>query len=72
MDRWLRWARYIDRFNDRVGRALYWLTLVMVGVGAFNAIARYLDKYTGLGLSSNITRVSQYSARPTRSLKRSM
>ena len=54
MDRWLRWARYIDRFNDRVGRALYWLTLVMVGVGAFNAIARYLDKYTGLGLSSNM------------------
>ena len=54
MDRWLRWARYIDRFNDRVGRTLYWLTLVMVGVGAFNAIARYLDKYTGLGLSSNM------------------
>lgn len=54
MDRWLRWARYIDRLNDRVGRALYWLTLVMVGVGAFNAIARYLDKYTGLGLSSNM------------------
>ena len=25
----------------------------MVGIGAFNAIARYLDKYTGLGLSSN-------------------
>ena len=54
MARWLRWARYIDRLNDRVGRALYWLTLVMVGVGAFNAIARYLDKYIGLGLSSNM------------------
>lgn len=54
MDRWLRWARYIDTLNDRAGRALYWLTLVMVGVGAFNAIARYLDKYTGLGLSSNL------------------
>lgn len=26
----------------------------MVGVGAFNALARYLDKYTGLGLSSNM------------------
>ena len=54
MDRWLRWARYIDRLNARVGRALYWLTLAMVGVGAFNALARYLDKYTGLGLSSNL------------------
>jgi TRAP-type mannitol/chloroaromatic compound transport system permease small subunit len=54
MDRWLRWARYIDRLNARVGRALYWLTLAMVGVGTFNALARYLDKYTGLGLSSNL------------------
>ncbi|PSQ78991.1 MAG: C4-dicarboxylate ABC transporter substrate-binding protein [Bacteroidetes bacterium QH_6_63_17] len=54
MDRWLRWARYIDDLNNQAGRMLYWLTLVMVGVGAFNAIARYLDKYTGLGLSSNL------------------
>lgn len=54
MDRWLRWAHRIDRMNEWAGRALYWLTLGMVGVGAFNAIARYLDKYTGLGLSSNM------------------
>ena len=54
MDRWLRWARYIDALNDWTGRMLYWLTLGMVGVGAFNALARYLDKYTGLGLSSNM------------------
>jgi TRAP-type mannitol/chloroaromatic compound transport system permease small subunit len=26
----------------------------MVGVGAFNALIRYLDRYTGLGLSSNM------------------
>jgi TRAP-type mannitol/chloroaromatic compound transport system permease small subunit len=54
MERWLRWARRIDRVSDWSGRALYWLTLGMVGVGAFNAIARYLDRYTGLGLSSNM------------------
>jgi len=54
MDRWLLWARRIDRFNERLGWGLYWLTLGMVGVGAFNAIARTLDKYTGLGLSSNM------------------
>lgn len=54
MDHWLQWARRIDRMNEWVGRVLYWLTLGMVGVGAFNAIARYLDKYTGLGLSSNM------------------
>lgn len=54
MDRWLGWARRINRLNDWIGRALYWLTLGMVGVGAFNALVRYLDKYTGLGLSSNM------------------
>lgn len=54
MDRWLQWARRIDRFNDSVGRVLYWLTLGMVGIGALNAIARYLDRFTGLGISSNM------------------
>lgn len=54
MDRWLEWARRIDQFSERSGWALYWLTLGMVGVGAFNALARYLDKFTGLGLSSNL------------------
>jgi TRAP-type mannitol/chloroaromatic compound transport system permease small subunit len=53
MERMLRLARAIDRFNERFGRGLYWLTLLMVVVGAFNAIVRYLDRYTGLGLSSN-------------------
>ncbi|MFB6250027.1 MAG: TRAP transporter small permease subunit [Salinibacter sp.] len=54
MDRWLRIARWIDRCSERLGRGLYWLTLGMVMIGAFNAIARYLDRYTGLGLSSNM------------------
>jgi len=54
MDRWLRWADRIDRFNEWTGRGLYWLTLGMVGVGAFNALVRYLGRYTGLGLSSNM------------------
>ncbi len=53
MDRWLRIARGIDRFSTRTGQFVYWLTLVMVLLGSFNAIVRYLDKYTGLGLSSN-------------------
>jgi TRAP-type mannitol/chloroaromatic compound transport system permease small subunit len=54
MDRWLQWARRIDRFSEWSGRVLYWLTLGMVGIGAFNALARYLDKYTEIGLSSNM------------------
>ena len=53
MDRLLRIARGIDALNGWVGRAVRWLTLAMVLVGAFNAVARYTDPYTGLGLSSN-------------------
>lgn len=43
----------IDRLNDRIGSAIQWLTLVMVVIGAFNAIARYATRYTGVSLSSN-------------------
>ena len=49
----LRIADAIDRFNERFGRAIYWLTLAMVLIGSFNAIVRYLDRFTGFGLSSN-------------------
>jgi TRAP-type mannitol/chloroaromatic compound transport system permease small subunit len=53
MNRLLRLADAIDRFSDRSGRLLYWLTLVMVAIGAYNAVVRYLDRYTGMSLSSN-------------------
>ena len=53
MPRWSRFSDAIDRFSERTGRGLQLLTLLMVLIGAFNAVARYLDKYTGLGLSSN-------------------
>jgi len=43
----------IDGLNDRIGSMIQWLALVMVVIGAFNAIARYTDQYTGLSLSSN-------------------
>ncbi len=43
----------IDRLNDRIGSVIQWLALVMVVVGAFNAIARYTGRYTGVSLSSN-------------------
>ena len=53
MQFWLRLAERIDRFSEHTGRWLYWLTLAMVAVGGYNALVRYLDRYTGLGLSSN-------------------
>jgi len=54
MQRWLRLARSIDALTERIGRLTYWLTLAMVLLGSYNAIARYMERYTGLGLSSNM------------------
>jgi TRAP-type mannitol/chloroaromatic compound transport system permease small subunit len=53
MERLTSIADAIDRFSERTGRLLYWLTLVMVILGVFNSLARYSDRVTGLGLSSN-------------------
>jgi TRAP-type mannitol/chloroaromatic compound transport system permease small subunit len=48
-----RLSAHIDGLNDRIGAAIRWLALIMVLVGAFNAIARYLTRYVGVSLSSN-------------------
>lgn len=48
-----RFSAAIDSLNDRIGTAIRWLALIMVLVGAFNAIARYATRYTGVALSSN-------------------
>lgn len=53
MATWLRFAHRIDRLNEWIGRLVYWLTLFMVLIGAYNALVRFLDRFTGLGLSSN-------------------
>jgi TRAP-type mannitol/chloroaromatic compound transport system permease small subunit len=49
----LRFSAAIDRLNDRIGSAIQWIALIMVVVGAFNALARYAGRYTGVSLSSN-------------------
>lgn len=49
----LRLAERIDRVNRVVARAVAWLLLLMVLVGAYNAVARYLERDAGLRLSSN-------------------
>lgn len=43
----------IERVSGGTGWLARWLTLAMVLIGAFNAIVRYLDRFTGWGLSSN-------------------
>jgi len=44
----------IDRLNGAVGRAVAWLCLLMVLIGAWNAVARYVGRFIGVDLSSNL------------------
>jgi len=50
---WQRWADRVDALNDRIGAVIRWLVLVMVLVGAYNALARYLNRWIDAGLTSN-------------------
>lgn len=49
----LRLSHWINALNDRVGRALSWLTLLMVLLGVYNATTRKLSHAIGVDLSSN-------------------
>ncbi len=49
----LRLSRRIDHFNEYLGRLVSWLTLLMIGVGTWNVIGRYLGRTVGQNLSSN-------------------
>ena len=53
MDALLSLAGRIDAFNRRLAGAVAWLTAAMVAIGAFNALARYSDRFVDLQLSSN-------------------
>ena len=50
----LRMARIIDRVNEGVGALISWLALAMILIGAYNAIVRYLGRFMGWNLSSNL------------------
>lgn len=46
-------ARRIDRFTHLIGKLAYWLVLVMIGVGVWNVLGRYIGHAVGQNLSSN-------------------
>jgi len=48
-----RLADAIDALAEGAGALIRWLVLVMVLLGAFNAVARYLGRSIGVQLSSN-------------------
>jgi TRAP-type mannitol/chloroaromatic compound transport system permease small subunit len=50
----LRFADAVDRLNGFIGHSIAWLVVLMVLIGTFNAVARYLGRYVGVNLSSNV------------------
>ena len=53
MTQLLRISNFIDRLSRGVGHAAAWLSIVMIAVGTFNALARYAGRFLGVDLSSN-------------------
>lgn len=53
-------SKAIDWFNEQVGQLSSWLALVMVLLGAYNAVGRYLGKYFEMNLSSNALMEAQW------------
>ncbi|MDE5094958.1 MAG: TRAP transporter small permease subunit [Trichodesmium sp. St11_bin5] len=49
----LRLSRIIDDLNERIGRLTYGLVILMVLVGVWNVIGRYLGRTIGQNLTSN-------------------
>jgi TRAP-type mannitol/chloroaromatic compound transport system permease small subunit len=56
----LRFARSMGRINDATGVTLRWLAVVMVLLGAYNALARYFTRQFGVPLSSNALNEAQW------------
>ena len=56
----LKFARSMGRLNDTIGGALRWLAVLMVLLGAYNALARYLTPTLGVPLSSNALNEAQW------------
>ena len=53
MSKLLKIAQVIDLINEWIGRITYWLVLLMVAVGTWNVIGRYLGRIIGTNLTSN-------------------
>ena len=53
MGKLLQLARIIDEINEWIGRLTYWLVLLMVSVGVWNVVGRYLGRLIGVNLTSN-------------------
>ena len=46
--------RFVNRMTGGMGRVISWMVMLMVAISAFNAIARYVGRWIGINLSSNL------------------
>jgi TRAP-type mannitol/chloroaromatic compound transport system permease small subunit len=49
----LRLSKGIDAFIELIGAAATWIVTLLLAVGIYNVIARYVGKYIGINLASN-------------------
>ncbi len=54
MKAWLGISKGIDTVTTAVGRVMFWLTLVMVLIGAFNVVTRYVGRSLGVSLGGTL------------------
>ncbi|MDY6785097.1 MAG: TRAP transporter small permease subunit [Cyanobacteriota bacterium] len=50
----LAFSRAIDRFTEKLGGLANGLFLLMLGIGFYNVVARYIGRFVGKQLSSNV------------------
>ena len=50
----IKYVRSIDAVSELFGEISMWLVIVTVAIGFYNVVARYVGKFVGLPLSSNV------------------
>ena len=54
MKAWLGISKGIDTLTTAFGRVMFWLTLVMVLIGAVNVVTRYVGRSLGMSLGGTL------------------
>lgn len=50
----LQFSHWIDNFTEKLGFLGNWIILLTIGVGFYNVVARYVGRFIGVTLSSNM------------------
>lgn len=50
----LTFSDFIDNLTERIGGLANWIVIITVAVGFYNVVARYIGRFVGIRLSSNV------------------